>query len=167
MQTFKKVSPPLLFHPPADVFSLYLPSGTPSQDAHDLYLSSIRRYASFAPAFTFLGVYYASLSPPDTVRSSGCLQRAFELDPRQGEAARRLADNFADEKEWELVELIAKRTIEGEGGLEGGLESKGTNEREREAKGRFLVENIWAWKALGAVELVKSLLSVRAAVPLN
>lgn len=125
------------------------------QTAHDLFITSLKHCPTYAPSFTSLGIYYSDVAlPPDTVRASRCFQHAFELDPRQGEAARRLADSFADAKEWELVEIISKRVIEGEGGLEGGLESNGSNEREREAKGRFLVENVWAWKALGAVELV-------------
>lgn len=124
--------------------------------AYDLSLSALKRSSSFAPAFTSLGIYYADhQSPADPVRASRCFERAFELDPREGEAARRLADQFADDQAWELVEIVAKRTIEGEGGLEGGLAAAG-GEREKEAKGRFLVENVWAWKALGAVELTRS-----------
>ena len=102
---------------------------------------------SFAPAFTSLGIYYAEVStPPDLDRSSKCFQKAFELDAREGEAARRLAEGFAEEREWDLVEVVARRTIDGEGGLEGG--------REKMASGRYLPTNAWAWKAVGVVELV-------------
>ncbi|CED83821.1 TPR repeat-containing protein [Phaffia rhodozyma] len=127
------------------------------QTAHDLFVASLKHFPTYAPSFTSLGIYYSDIvSPSDTVRASRCFQHAFELDPRQGEAAKRLADNFADAKEWELVEIISKRVIEGEGGLEGGLENSGANKREREVKGRFLVENVWAWKALGAVALTRN-----------
>jgi superkiller protein 3 len=123
--------------------------------AHQLYLGSLRRSSTYAPSWTAIGIFCAELHPPDDVRASKCFQRAFELDPREGEAGRRLADHFADAREWELVEIIAKRTIEGEGGLEGGL-ATAVDERVKEAKGRFLVGNVWAWKALGAVELTRS-----------
>jgi len=71
------------------------------------------------------------------------------LDPREAEAARRLAEGFAEDREWDLVEVVARRTIEGEGGLDAGIE--GTS-----ASGalRYLPTNSWAWKAVGVVELV-------------
>jgi superkiller protein 3 len=88
-------------------------------------------------------------SPPDLDRSSKCFQKAFELDAREGEAARRLAEGFAEEREWDLVEVVARRTIEGEGGLEGGNIGKGET-----ISARYLPTNAWAWKAVGVVELV-------------
>jgi superkiller protein 3 len=61
-----------------------------------------------------------------------------------------LAEGFAEEREWGLVEVVARRAIEGEGGLEAGVleDDKGTD------PGRYLPTNAWAWKALGVVELV-------------
>jgi superkiller protein 3 len=91
------------------------------------------------------------VTPRDPTRASKCFQKAFELDAREGDAARRLADGFADEREWDLVEVVARRTIEGEGGLDAGLKSEGA--------GRFLPNNAWAWKAVGVVELVRLLSS--------
>lgn len=105
---------------------------------------------TFAPAFTSLGIYYSEfVSPPDPTRASKCFQKAFELDPREAEAARRLAEGFAEERDWDLVEVVARRTIEGEGGLEGGLDAA--------AASRFQPLNAWAWKAVGIVELVRHL----------
>ena len=102
---------------------------------------------SFAPAFTSLGIYYSEVaSPPDPSRASKCFQKAFELDPRETDAAQRLAQGFAEEREWDLVEVVARRTIDGEGGLEGGVDAV--------APARYLPLNAWAWKALGVVELV-------------
>lgn len=99
-----------------------------------------------------MGVYYLEFAdPPDPTRASKCFQKAFELDPRETEAARRLALSFADEKEWDLVEVVARRTIEGEGGLEGGLDGVDAS-----AKAKYKPTNAWAWKALGAVELVSA-----------
>src|SRR5262249_20704901 len=90
--------------------------------AYKHFITSLKRSSSFAPAFTSLGIYYAEfVSPPDPDRSSKCFQKAFELDARESEAARRLAEGFAEEREWDLVEVVARRAIEGEGGLEGGI----------------------------------------------
>ncbi|KAK0197963.1 superkiller protein 3 [Armillaria mellea] len=40
-------------------------------------------------------------------------------------AARRLAVGFAEEQEWDLVETVARRTIDGEGGSDAGLDKAG------------------------------------------
>lgn len=113
------------------------------EEAYRHFITSLKRSPSFAPAFTSLGIYYFEfVSPPDPNRASKCFQKAFELDPREAEAARRLAEGFAEEREWDLVEVVARRTIDGEGGLEGGT-----------ATARYLPINAWAWKAIGVVEL--------------
>ena len=114
------------------------------EGAYRHFITALKRAPTFAPAFTSLGIYYSDhLSPPDPNRASKCFQKAFELDPREAEAARRLAEGFAEEREWDLVEVVARRTIDGEGGLEGGT-----------ATARYLPINAWAWKAVGVVELV-------------
>lgn len=87
-------------------------------------------------------MYYLEVAnPPDPNRASKCFQKAFELDATQAGAARRLAERFAEEGEWDLVEVVARRTIEGEGGNEQNIS-------------KHLPVNSWAWKALGVVELV-------------
>jgi superkiller protein 3 len=94
-------------------------------------------------------VYYSEYAdPPDPVRASKCFQKAVELDSREGDAARRLAEGFADEREWDLVEVVARRTIEGEGGAEGDVTSNAA------AAARYKPVNAWAWKSMGVVELV-------------
>lgn len=121
-------------------------------ESYRLWITSLKRSTTFAPAFTSLGIYYLDYGTPrDTIRASKCFQKAFELDAREAEAARRLAEGFADEREWDLVEIVARRTIEGEGGLEGG--DSGISK----AATRFLPTNAWAWKAAGVVELVRNL----------
>jgi len=106
--------------------------------------------SEFAPAFTSLGIYYLEhASPPDAVRSSKCFQKAFELDARETEAARRLVEGFANDKEWDLVEVVAQRTIDGEGGLNAGLDKS-----ELDAGTKYLPINAWAWKAVGVVRFV-------------
>jgi superkiller protein 3 len=111
---------------------------------------ALKRNSTYAPAFTSLGIYYAEfISPPDPTRASKCFQKAFELDPREAYAARRLAEGFAEEREWDLVDVVARRTIDGEGGLDAGM-----NDGDAVVTGRYLPTNAWAWKAVGVVELV-------------
>lgn len=75
------------------------------------------------------------------------------MDPREAFAARKLAEGFAEDGEWDLVEVIARRTIEGEGGLDGGIKGAGSI-----SVGQHHPTNAWAWKALGIVELVSIIL---------
>jgi superkiller protein 3 len=115
------------------------------EQAYQCFITALKRSPSFAPAFSDLGVYYLeAANPPDPNRASKCFQKAFELDATQADAARRLAESFAEEREWDLVEVVARRTIEGEGGNE-------------QVTSKHLPVNSWAWKALGVVELVSSL----------
>ncbi|KAI0093293.1 TPR-like protein [Irpex rosettiformis] len=116
------------------------------EDAYKSFIISLKRFSAYAPAFTSLGIYYSDFcTPPDPTRASKCFQKAFELDAREAEAARRLAEGFAEERDWDLVEVVARRTIEGEGGMDGGLDSLS----------KFQPLNAWAWKALGIVELTR------------
>ena len=126
----------------------YLLRSTPSrssagyEQAYQCFITALKRSSSFAPAFSDLGVYYLeAANPPDPNRASKCFQKAFELDATQADAARRLAESFAEEREWDLVEVVARRTIEGEGGNE-------------QVASKHLPVNSWAWKALGVVDLV-------------
>ena len=117
-------------------------------------ITALKRSPSFAPAFTSLGLYYLEgASPSDPTRATKCFQKAFELDARETEAAKRLAHSFAEERDWDLVEVVVKRTIEGEGGLGGGLTSEEAN-----AIAKHKPTNSWAWKALGVVELVSKII---------
>jgi len=116
------------------------------EEAYKHFFTALKQSSSFAPAFTSLGIYYSEAANPlDPIRASKCFQKAFELDAREGDAARRLAEGFAEEREWDLVEVVANRTIEGEGEHE---ESQGI------IAGRYLPVNAWAWKASGVVHLV-------------
>lgn len=121
-------------------------------EAYKLWITSLKRSTSFAPAYTSLGVYYSDYAqPPDTVRASRCFQKAFELDFKEVEAARRLAEGFTEEDEWDLAEIVAKRVIEGEGALDSGQKSVTINPR-------HVATNIWAWKVVGLAALVRHLL---------
>lgn len=117
------------------------------EEAFSYFINSLKCDRTYAPAYTSLGIYYSEfVDPPDPTRASKCFQKAFELDPREADAAKRLAEGFADEREWDLVEVVARRTIDGEGGLDAGIQGA--------AVGRYLPTNAWAWKAVGVVELV-------------
>ncbi|KAF9562772.1 TPR-like protein [Agrocybe pediades] len=128
----------------------YLDLDTPNiQVAYSHLIRSLKQDPEFAPAFTSLGLYYLDhASPPDPIRSSKCFQKAFELDARETLAARRLAEGFARDREWDLVEVVAQRTIDGEGGINAGL-----TKAELDPTSRYLPTNAWAWKALGIVKL--------------
>ncbi len=47
-----------------------------------------------------------------------CFQKAFELNAREADAARQLAEGFLEEQEWDLVKVVMNRTIEGKGRFE-------------------------------------------------
>lgn len=68
-----------------------------------------------------------------------------------------MAEGFAEEREWDLVEVVARRTIDGEGGLDAGLKDGSVS-----VSGRYLPTNAWAWKAVGIVELVSHRLTETA-----
>lgn len=119
------------------------------EDAYGYFIASLKSNATYPPAFTSLGIYYSEYaSPRDAIRASKCFQKAFELDPREAFAARKLAEGFAEDREWDLVEVVAQRTIEGEGGLDAGIKGAWA-----EPATRYLPTNAWAWKALGIIEL--------------
>ncbi|CAE6416415.1 unnamed protein product [Rhizoctonia solani] len=117
-------------------------------ESYKHFIGALKHNPSYASAFTSLGVYYSEhANPPDPIRASKCFQKAFELDASQGEAAQRLAEGFAEEREWDLVEVVARRTIEGEGGLTGGLDKPSVEVT------RHQPIFAWAWKAIGVVEM--------------
>ncbi|KAF6760007.1 superkiller protein 3 SKI3 [Ephemerocybe angulata] len=122
--------------------------GDKREQAYTHFIQALKKDPSYAPAFTSLGLYYLECaSPSDPVRASKCFQKAFELDPREALAARHLAEGFANEREWDLVEVVVRRTIEGEGSAEAGPTVTA------EAPSSDVTANSWAWKALGVVEL--------------
>ncbi|KAF9451265.1 protein prenylyltransferase [Macrolepiota fuliginosa MF-IS2] len=122
--------------------------GEKREEAYTFFINSLKRDSSFAPAFTSLGFYYTEVtSPPDPVRASKCFQKAFELDYRENAAARKLAEGFAEDREWDLVEVVARRTIEGEGGIDAGIKDSGSSVI------KFIPMNAWAWKAIGIIEM--------------
>ncbi|KAL0571344.1 Superkiller protein 3 [Marasmius crinis-equi] len=120
-------------------------------EAYKYFIVALKCDPDYAPAFTSLGLHYSEYAdPPDPTRASKCFQKAFELDPRESVAASRLARGFADEQDWDLVEVVARRIIEGEGGFDGGGSAVSGS-----VAAKFLPTNVWAWKAVGIVELTR------------
>ena len=95
---------------------------------------------NFAPAYTSLGYFYADIMS-DKPRANKCFQRAFEISAGEVEAAERLARSFAESREWELVEIVARRVAEAD--------------KKRSVPGKGLS---WPQSAIGVVELVSTAL---------
>lgn len=120
---------------------------TDAQYAYHAFIMAVQRCATFAPAFTALGHYYEAVSPPDVVRASKCFQKAFELDSAEFDAAYKLIEQFANQREWALVDVIARRVIDAEGG---------SQTQPEESRGAHLTPNPWAWKAAGIIDMQSS-----------
>jgi superkiller protein 3 len=104
------------------------------------FLASIRSNINFAPAYTMLGIYYADYAR-DKKRARQCFQKAFELSPSEVEAAERLARSFADQGDWDIVEIVAQRVVEsGKTRPPPGSKRKGVS---------------WPYSALGVVQMNK------------
>lgn len=122
--------------------------------AYSYFLAALKSNLNFAPAYTSLGIFYADYSK-DKKRSRKCFQKAFELSASEVEAAERLARIFADQGEWELVEVVAQRVANsGKVRLAPGSKKKGVS---------------WPYAALGVAELnkqdyAKSIVSFQSAL---
>jgi superkiller protein 3 len=125
---------------------------TDKEQGYKHFIAALKLKPDYASAFTSLGLYYQWNG--DSTRSSKCFQKAFELDAREVIAAQMLATSFSAEREWDLVEVIARRVVEGE---RSPIVVKAGAGAEKEV---FVTRNLWAWKALGVVELVSLHLSV-------
>lgn len=110
------------------------------QGPYAYFLAALKSNLNFAPAYTSLGIYYADYSK-DKQRSRKCFQKAFELSSSEIEAAERLAQIFAEQSEWELVEVVAQRVVDsGKLRPSPGSKKKGVS---------------WPFAALGVAELNK------------
>ncbi|MCJ1415113.1 Superkiller protein 3 [Xylographa parallela] len=79
--------------------------------AYARFLASLQANLNYAPSYTILGIYYADYAK-DKKRSRKCFQKAFELSSSEVKAAERLARAFADQREWDLVEVVAQRVVD-------------------------------------------------------
>ncbi|KAI9697842.1 MAG: Superkiller protein 3 [Bogoriella megaspora] len=125
--------------------------------AYAQFLAAIKMNTNFAPAYTSLGIYYADYAR-DKKRARQCFQKAFELSSSELVAAEQLARSFADQGEWDIVEIIAQRAIDsGKIRLSPGSKKKPVS---------------WPYSALGVVQMnkqeySKSVASFLAALRLN
>lgn len=125
--------------------------------AYARFLSSLQASLNFAPAYTSLGIYYADYGK-DKKRARKCFQKAFELSPSEVLAAQRLARAFADDRDWDLVEVVAQRVV-GSGKIRPppGSKKKGIS---------------WPFAALGVCQLnsqdyAKSIVSFQSALRIS
>lgn len=103
---------------------------------YSYFISALQSNQNFAPAYTALGIFYADITE-DTTRANKCFQKAFELSAGEVEAAERLARSFAESREWELVEIVARRVADAD--------------KKRSVPGNGVS---WPQSAIGVVELV-------------
>ncbi|KAK5129498.1 hypothetical protein LTR08_003221 [Meristemomyces frigidus] len=106
--------------------------------AYVYFLSAIKTNVSFAPAYTSLGVYYSDYAK-DKKRGRQCFQKAFELSGAETEAAERLARSFADQGDWDIVEVVAQRVVD--------------SGRARPPPGSKKAGLSWPFSALGVVQM--------------
>jgi len=108
--------------------------------AYAYFLEALKADFSFAPAYTSLGIYYADYGK-DKKRARKCFLQAVELSSSEVQSAERLARSFADDGDWDQVELVARRVVEsGKVKPPPGSKRKGIS---------------WPYSALGVAELNK------------
>ncbi|KAF2237485.1 TPR-like protein [Viridothelium virens] len=108
--------------------------------AYAQFLAAIKMNVNFAPAYTSLGLYYADYAR-DRKRARQCFQKAFELSSSELIAAERLARSFADQRDWDIVEIIAQRAID--------------SGKVRISPGSRRKPVSWPYSALGVVQMNK------------
>ncbi|KAI3318067.1 tetratricopeptide-like protein [Xylariaceae sp. AK1471] len=108
--------------------------------AYAYFLDALKSNFSYAPAYSSLGVYYADYAK-DKNRARRCFLKAVELSSAEVESAERLARSFADDSDWDRVELVAQRVVDsGRVKPPPGSKKKGIS---------------WPFSALGVAELNK------------
>ncbi|KAI9783596.1 MAG: Superkiller protein 3 [Candelina submexicana] len=125
--------------------------------AYSRFLSAIQANMNYAPAYTSLGIYYSDYAK-DRARARKCFQKAFELSPSEIEAAQRLAQAFADQRDWDLVEIVAQRVVD--------------SGKVRPSPGSRRKAFSWPYAALGVVQLnrqdyAKSIVSFQSALRIS
>lgn len=119
------------------------PSKTARRDRkgpYTMFLAAIKANPNYAPAYTKLGIFYEDYNK-DKKRARQCFQKAFELSPSEIVAAERLARLFANQGEWDIVEVISQRVVDsGKIKISPGSKRKGVS---------------WPYSALGVVQMNK------------
>jgi superkiller protein 3 len=110
------------------------------QGTYAKLLAAIKANPNYAPAYTLLGIFYEDYSK-DRRRARQCFQKAFELSPSEVVAAERLARLFANQGEWDIVEVVSQRVVDsGKARQTPGSKRKGVS---------------WPFSALGVVQMNK------------
>lgn len=108
--------------------------------AYSYWLAALNNNLNHAPTYTSLGVYYSDYAK-DKKRARRCFQKALELSSAEVVAAEQLARSFADDGDWDRVELVAQRIVDsGKVKPPPGSKRKGIS---------------WPFAALGVAELNK------------
>lgn len=81
--------------------------------AFDMFVSSLEQNPSYAPAYTYLGLFYDQMK--DKSRAMKCFYKALELSNDEIIAGKWLASIFAEQGQWDLVEVVTSRVISGIG----------------------------------------------------
>ncbi|KAL1800711.1 hypothetical protein ACET3X_001053 [Alternaria dauci] len=119
------------------------PSKAARKDRQRTYaklLAAIKANSNYAPAYTLLGIFYEDYNK-DRKRARQCFQKAFELSPSEVVAAERLARLFANQGEWDIVEVVSQRVVDsGKARQTPGSKRKGVS---------------WPFSALGVVQMNK------------
>ncbi|KAI1098090.1 tetratricopeptide [Jackrogersella minutella] len=79
--------------------------------AYAYFLDALKSNFNHAPAYSSLGIYYADYAK-DKKRARRCFLKAVELSSAEVESAERLARSFADDGDWDRVELVAQRVVD-------------------------------------------------------
>ena len=106
--------------------------------AYSRFLAAIKLNIQLAPAYTSLGIYYDDYAK-DEKRSRQCFQKAIELSATEVVAAERLARSYANEGDWDIVEVIATRVIDS------GITKPSPGSKKKSYS--------WPFSALGVVQL--------------
>ena len=122
--------------------------------AYKYLIESVKANPNYAPAYTLLGTYFHDYGKSKP-RARVAFQKAFEISTSELLAAERLANMFAKNKEWDLVELVAKRVV-----------NSGKAKPSPGSKKKALS---WPYAAMGVVEMNKqqysqSIVSFQAAL---
>ncbi|KAI1385812.1 tetratricopeptide [Hypoxylon trugodes] len=79
--------------------------------AYAYFLDALKSNFNYAPAYSSLGIYYEDYAK-DKRRARRCFLKAVELSSAEIESAERLARSFADDGDWDRVELVAQRVVD-------------------------------------------------------
>lgn len=125
--------------------------------AYKYLIESVKANPNYAPAYTLLGIYFHDYGKSKP-RARVAFQKAYELCTSELLAAERLANMFAKNKEWDLVELVAKRVV--------------SSGKARPAPGSKKKALSWPYAAQGVVEMNKqqyslSIVSFQAALRIS